>query len=412
METLTIDGALGAKLSVRIDRPSGRHTGVALFAHCFTCSKDIFAARTIARELAERGIVVVRFDFTGLGSSEGEFASTNFSSNVGDILKVVEALRGGVGAPQLLIGHSLGGAAVLVAAPQIPEVRAVATIAAPAEANHVLKNFAADVSRIEADGEAEVSLAGRPFRIRREFIEDLENHSVEKSVARMNAALLLLHAPRDATVGVENAAKIFTAAKHPKSFVSLDGADHLLSRHADARYAALVIAAWATRYVAEEAPPEAESVAADHAGVRAVSAGGRFRTRLEVGGHTLAADEPKSYGGDETGPTPYDLVAAGLAACTLMTMRMYGERKGWTVEATVDVSHGKVHQQDCTDCVSAEPGPDGRIDRFERTIRFAPGTDSEQRARLLEIADRCPVHRTLERGAAIITREEPAGSGR
>ncbi len=365
----------------------------------------------MARELAERGIVTVSFDFTGLGSSEGEFASTNFSSNVGDILAVVERLRAEVGAPQLLIGHSLGGAAVLVAAPQIPEVKAVATIAAPAEATHVLHNFAADVSRIESEGEAEVRLAGRPFRIRREFIDDLANHHVEASVARMRAALLILHSPTDATVGIENASRIFAAAKHPKSFISLPGADHLLSAHSDARYAAAVIAAWAERYVAAgEAAPEMATVAADHVGVRAVSAGGRFGTRLTVGPHTLPADEPKSYGGDETGPTPYDLVSAGLAACTLMTMRMYGERKGWRVDATVDVSHGKVHADDCADCADAVAGSDGRIDRFERTIRFGAGTPEEERMRLLEIADRCPVHRTLERGAAVVTREADAAS--
>jgi putative redox protein len=404
MDHLSIDGALGATLSVRVDRPAGGHTGVALFAHCFTCSKDIFAARTIARELTARGLVAVRFDFTGLGSSEGEFASTNFSSNVGDILKVVERLRGEVGAPELLIGHSLGGAAVLVAAPELPEVKAVATIGAPAEAVHVLHNFAADLSRIETEGEAEVRLAGRPFRIRREFVEDLRKHSVEAAVARMRKALLILHSPTDATVGVENAGRIFAAAKHPKSFVSLDGADHLLSAHADARYAASVIAAWSARYVGAGKAAE-ETTAADHAGVRATSAGGRFATRLAVGGHRLRADEPRSDGGDETGPTPYDLVSAGLAACTLMTMRLYGERKGWAVDATVDVSHGKVHAADCTDCADAAPGSDGRIDRFERTIRFGTATSPEERARLLEIAGRCPVHRTLERGAAVVTKD-------
>lgn len=406
MEHLSIDGALGAKLSARIDRPDGPARGVALFAHCFTCSKDIFAARTIARELAERGIVTVRFDFTGLGSSEGEFASTNFSSNVDDILRVVERLRGAVGAPSLLIGHSLGGAAVLVAAPRIPEVKAVATIAAPAEAAHVLHNFAADLSRIETEGEAEVRLSGRPFRIRREFIEDLRNHSVEASVASMRAALLLLHSPTDATVGIENAARIFAAAKHSRSFISLPGADHLLSAHVDARYAAAVIAAWAERYVATGEPPEMAAVAADHAGVRAVSAGGRFGTVITVDRHTITADEPKSHGGDEKGPTPYDLVSAGLAACTLMTMRMYGERKGWRVDATVDVTHERIHTVDCADCTEATPGADGRIDRFERIIRFGEGTDEEERVRLLEIAERCPVHRTLERGAAIVTHEE------
>lgn len=405
MEQLTVEGARGAKLSVRVDRPEGTPAAVALFAHCFTCSKDIFAARTVARQLAARGIATVRFDFTGLGSSEGEFASTDFSSNVGDLVRVADALRETVGAPQLLIGHSLGGAAVLVAAAQIPEARAVATIGAPADAEHVVHNFAAHLDRIEEEGEAEVTLAGRKFTIRREFVEDLRQHRVEEAARTLKAALLVLHAPLDRTVGIENASRIFAAARHPKSFVSLDDADHLLSDHADAAYAADVIAAWASRYVSRAAAPAEEAaVGADHAGVRATAAGGRFGTHLVVNGHRLRADEPKSVGGDETGPTPYDYVSAGLASCTLMTMRMYAERKGWTVDATVDVHHGKVHQKDCEDCASGTPGSDGRIDRFERVIRFGPGTLPEHRARLTEIANRCPVHLTLERGAAIVTR--------
>jgi len=407
MEQLTVEGAHGAKLSVRIDGPAGRPAAVALFAHCFTCSKDVFAARTIARQLAARGIATVRFDFTGLGSSEGEFASTDFSSNVGDLVKVADRLREEIGAPQLLVGHSLGGAAVLVAAAHIPEVRAVATIGAPCDAGHVVRNFAAHLDRIEEDGEAEVTLAGRTFTIRREFVEDLREHRVEAAAARLKAALLVLHAPRDETVGIDNASRIFAAARHPKSFVSLDEADHLLSNHDDAAYAANVIAAWASRYVAHAAAgQEEEAVGADHAGVRASDAGGRFRTRIAVNGHAMMVDEPKSVGGDEAGPTPYDYVAAGLAACTLMTMRMYAARKGFAVDATVDVHHGKVHHRDCADCADAVPGKDGRIDRFERVVRFGPGTLPQHRGRLMEIADRCPVHLSLERGAAVVTRRE------
>ena len=409
MDALEVDGALGAKLAARIDKPEGKVKAVALFAHCFTCSKDVFAARTVARELAVQGIATVRFDFTGLGSSDGEFASTDFSSNVGDIVKVAEAMREAIGAPQLLIGHSLGGAAVLVAASQIPEVKAVATIAAPADADHVIENFSADVSRIEADGEAKVQLAGREFTIRREFLEDLRSQTVEECVRKLSASLLVMHGPLDQTVSIDNATRIFVAAKHPKSFVSLDEADHLLTDRAVARYAATVIAAWASRYTvsaseeaADEAPP---ALASEHDGVRAVSLGGTFATGLSTGGHALIADEPRSVGGDERGPTPYDYVAAGLAACTLMTMRMYAQKKGFEVEATVDVSHGKVHSKDCEDCADAEPNKAGRIDRFARTIRFGEGTDDAQRARLLEIADRCPVHLTLERGAAVVTEE-------
>ncbi|MEM8552432.1 MAG: alpha/beta fold hydrolase [Pseudomonadota bacterium] len=401
MDAFTVEGALGANLAARIDRPDGPIEAVALFAHCFTCTKDILAARSISKQLSKRGIATVRFDFTGLGHSQGEFASSHFSSNVGDLVRVADAMRGGIGAPQLLIGHSLGGAAVLVAAAQIPEVRAVATIAAPADAEHVTHNFQADLQRIQEDGEARVLLAGRPFTIRREFLDDLQQHKVEASAAALKAALLVLHAPLDQTVGIENATRIFVAAKHPKSFVSLDQADHLLSDYQNARYAADVIAAWASRYV--DARAKYTSGVA-HEGVRATSLGGKFRTRLTVDGHALLADEPASVGGDETGPTPYDYVAAGLAACTLMTMRMYGERKGWAVDAAVDVVHGKIHARDCEDCMGAEPDKAGRIDRFERTVRFGEKTALDHRPKLLEIAARCPVHLTLERGAAVVTR--------
>ncbi|WP_108659671.1 bifunctional alpha/beta hydrolase/OsmC family protein [Acuticoccus kandeliae] len=408
MDRLEVEGALGAKLSVRIDRPDGPHSAVALFVHCFTCGKDIFAARDIARQLAAEGFACARFDFTGLGSSEGEFASTDFSSNVGDILKVVDALRDTLGAPQLLIGHSLGGAAVLVAARAVKEVRAVATIAAPADAAHVKKTLDADLARIESEGQASVRLGDRAFTIRREFIDDLDRHSVTDAVAGLKAALLVLHAPRDSVVGIENATEIFLAAKHPKSFVSLDDADHLLSNHDDARYAAEVIAAWALRYVEAPARPmrrlEEEAV---RMGALATSAGGAFRTEIALSGHSLVADEPKDVGGEGSGPTPYDLLAAGLAACTLMTMRLYGARKGWTVDATVSVDHGKVHKEDCDDCADGRAGKDGRIDRFERHIHFGPGTDPGHRARLLEIADRCPVHKTLELGAVVVTKAQP-----
>ncbi|XWN29169.1 MAG: alpha/beta fold hydrolase [Devosia sp.] len=407
MDRLNVAGALGAKLAARIDEPEGPARGTALFAHCFTCSKDIFAARTVARELSRLGFIVVRFDFTGLGSSQGEFASTDFSSNVGDIVKVADAMREGIGAPSLLVGHSLGGAAVIKAANQISEVKAVATIGAPADAEHVIDNFAADVDHIEEHGEAKVTLSGRTFTIRKEFLDDLRQQSVVSEAAALKAALLVLHAPLDQQVGVENASRIFLAAKHPRSFVSLDDADHLLTNRRDGTYAADVISAWASRYLPASDTPMDEAVAtAEGAGegdVRASDAGGKFKTDLRVGRHQLVADEPLSVGGTDTGPTPYDYVASGLAACTLMTMRLYAERKSITFEATVDVSHSKVHADDCSDCADATPGKDGRIDRFARTIRFAPGTDPAVRDKLLSIADRCPVHLTLERGAAIVT---------
>ncbi len=399
--SLTIDGALGAKLATRLDLPAGPLKAVALFAHCFTCGKDILAARTIAKRLSERGIAVARFDFTGLGSSEGEFASTNFSSNVGDLVSVAEVVAEEVGAPSLLIGHSLGGAAVLVAAAQIPSVRAVATIGAPSDAEHVTHNFAADLDAIAADGEARVSLGGRPFTIRQSFVDDLKNHKVTQSAASLKAALLVAHAPLDATVGISNATDIFVAAKHPKSFLSLDNADHLLSRRADSAYAADVIAAWAMRFVGQPDVQSPPVRAVD--GVLASSAGGKFRTAITAGRHPIVADEPVDYGGGDTGPTPYDLAAAALAACTLMTMRLYAERKGFTVDATVNVQHDKVHAADCEACLTIEPDKAGRVDLFRRTIAFGAGHSAQEREKLLEIADKCPVHRTLERGAAVVT---------
>nr|WP_255720611.1 alpha/beta fold hydrolase [Acuticoccus kalidii] len=384
-------------MSVRIDRPEGEPVAVALFAHCFTCNKDIFASRAISSQLAAEGIVCVRFDFTGLGSSEGEFASTDFSSNVDDLVRVADALRETIGAPQLLVGHSLGGAAVLVAAPRIPEVKAVATIGAPADAEHVTKNFEMDLSRIQSEGEAAVKIEGRPFTIRKSFLDDLESQSVTRAAEELKAALLVMHAPRDERVGIENATRIFLAAHHPKSFVSLDDADHLLKRHEDGAYVAGVIAAWAARYI-ETGPAKMRRESAV-----ARTAGGPFRTDVRVNEHPLRVDEPIEAGGENTGPTPYDLLSSALAACSLMTMRLYAERKGWTVDATVSVDHGKVHKDDCAACADVEAGADGRVDRFDRHIVFGPGTDPEHRTRLVEIANRCPVHRTLERGAGVVT---------
>ncbi|WP_226577900.1 bifunctional alpha/beta hydrolase/OsmC family protein [Acuticoccus sediminis] len=403
MTELKVKGALGAELAALVDRPAGPIRAVALFAHCFTCGKDLRAAKIIARRLADKGIATVRFDFTGLGASGGEFASTHFSSNVGDLVKMADAMREGIGAPQILIGHSLGGAAVLVAASQIPEVKAVATIAAPADAEHVTHNFAADLARIEEDGEARVTLAGREFTIRREFLEDLRTHQVTDHVRALKAALLVLHAPLDNYVGIDNATRIFVAARHPKSFVSLGSADHLLSNPDDAQYAADIVAAWVSRFVLET---PARDVSGPPDGARAVALDGAFKTALTASGYPLIADEPAEIGGEGAGPTPYDLLSSALAACTLMTMRMYGARKGWSVDATVDVTHGKVHKDDCEECMDVDAGKDGRIDRFERVIRFGPGTDPENHARLAEIANRCPVHLTLERGAAVVTRTE------
>ena len=405
-EKLTFSGADGAELAARLDLPAGPPRAYALFAHCFTCTKDIFAAARIAAGLAAQGIAVLRFDFTGLGHSQGEFANTNFSSNVADLLRAADYLRETRAAPKILIGHSLGGAAVLAAAPDIPEAVAVATVGAPAEPAHVQHLFQAARPEIEAKGEAEVLLAGRPFRIRKQFLEDIEKQKLAASIGAMRKALMVFHAPRDATVGIENAGEIFQAAKHPKSFVSLDDADHLLSRKQDAVYVANVLAAWAGRYL--DQPDETEAPQAAPGTVVVQETGeGRFTQRIAAGKHALGADEPADYGGDDTGPTPYDLLLAGLGACTTMTVRMYAARKRLPLDrVTVTLSHKKIHAEDCAGCETRE----GRIDRIARSLTLEGPLDEAQQARLLEIADKCPVHRTLKSEVLIETELVPTGS--
>jgi putative redox protein len=389
-ERLDFVGSGGEKLAARLDRPIGVERGTALFAHCFTCSKDLAAASRISRALAERGFAVLRFDFTGLGHSEGEFANTNFSSNVEDLVHAAEALRARGTPPGLLIGHSLGGAAVLAAAGRIPEVRAVATLGAPADPSHVEKLFTHAREQIEREGQAEVDLAGRRFTIRRQLLVDLESQRLADSIAGLRRALLVMHAPLDDTVGIENASRIFQAARHPKSFVSLDGADHLLTRKQDAEYAAEVLSAWAGRFLAT--PEAGPSAAGDEVVVREVEPS-RFAQDIAVGAHALRADEPRSLGGDDTGPTPYGLLLAALGACTAMTVRLYARRKQWPLEGVeVRLRHDKIHAADCAECETQA----AKIDRIEKGIVLQGELSDEQRERLLEIADRCPVHRTLQ----------------
>jgi putative redox protein len=400
-EKIEFIGSQGVKLAARLELPdSGVPKAYALFAHCFTCTKDIFAAARIASGLADAGVAVLRFDFTGLGHSEGEFANTNFSSNVGDLVSAADFLRESYEAPKIIIGHSLGGAAVLAAAPRMPEALAVATIGAPAEPAHVQHLFQEARPEIEAKGEAEVLLAGRPFRIQKQFLEDIEGHKLAETLGGLKKALLVFHAPRDATVGIENAGKIFAAAKHPKSFVSLDDADHLLSRKSDAVYVATVLAAWATRYMADNA--EEPKLTAESGTVVVQETGaGRFTQRILASGHALSADEPASVGGDNSGPTPYDLLLAGLGACTSMTLRIYAARKLLPLErVTVTLKHDKIHAEDCADCETKA----GRIDHIVRQIQVEGTLDEAQRSKLLEITDKCPVHRTLESEVKIETR--------
>ena len=412
IERITFPGSQDAELAARLDLSAGPPRAFALFAHCFTCGKDIKAASRIATALTDAGFGVLRFDFTGLGNSEGEFANTNFTSNTDDVLAAVDWLRTEHRAPQLLIGHSLGGAAVLAIAGEIPEIRAVATIGAPSDPAHVTGIFQSSVEEIQASGQAQVQLAGRPFTIRKQFLDDLRNHVVVERVATSKKALLVLHSPVDNTVGIDNAGEIFDAAKHPKSYVSLDGADHLLTKATDAAFAASMIAGFANRYVDDESgaldAPKASAPV-----VVAETTQGPFLNHVVVGQHRLLADEPTSIGGFDAGPAPYDFLGAALGACTSMTLRMYADRKKLPLDRiTVEVSHGKVHADDCLECAENDAvfsgiaeGRTNMIDRFERVITIEGDdlTDAD-RAKLLAIADKCPVHRTLENASVIGTR--------
>lgn len=392
-------GALGAELAARLDTPLLPPRAYALFAHCFTCSKDSKAASFISSALTEHGIAVLRFDFTGLGASDGDFANTGFSSNVADLVAAADWLRANHGAPAILVGHSLGGAAVLAAAGRIPEVRAVATLGAPYEPAHVKGMLKSSVAEIEAQGEATVELAGRRFRIRREFLADLDAQPQHEAIAKLRRALLVMHSPVDDTVPVDNATGIFVAAKHPKSFVSLDTADHLLTRRDDARYAASVLAAWAGRFV----PLADTHRIAGEVGevIVAETREGKFTQTIAAAGHALRADEPQSLGGLGSAPGPYDYLLAGLGACTTMTVRMYADLKKLPLDRiSVRLKHEKIHAADCADCETKE----GKIDRIEREIRFEGALDDTQRAKLLEIADKCPVHRTLHGEVKVVTR--------
>lgn len=398
-EKLEFEGSQGGTLAARLDRPKAPPRGFALFAHCFSCSKDTLAASRIARALAAQGIAVLRFDFTGLGHSEGEFANTNFSSNIQDLLRAADYLRATRAAPSILIGHSLGGAAVLVAAAKIPEVKAVVTIGAPADAAHVRQQFLDDLETIERDGEARVRLAGRPFTIRRQFLDDIDGQNVLAAAQGLKAALLVAHAPRDETVGIDNATRIFVAAKHPKSFLSLDDGDHLLSGAGHAAHAARVIAAWAERYALTDplpAPPDAP--AGNNSALVQETGKGAYLSWAATGEARFLVDEPESYGGFDAGPAPFQLLSAALAACTTITLRMYADRKGWTLgRISTRVTHAK-----------SDAGDDGPArDVFTRAISVEGELSGEQTEKLVEIANKCPVHRTLERSSRIETGYEP-----
>jgi putative redox protein len=395
-------GSEGQRLAAALDTPDGEITAYALFAHCFTCGKDVLGAKRIAVALAAKGIAVLRFDFTGLGSSEGDFANSTFSSNVADLVRAANHLRETRQVPTLLIGHSLGGAAILAAASQIPEAKAVVTIAAPSDPAHVTHLFEGHIDDIRKHGEVEVSLAGRPFRIKREFLDDVAEHGLMEHITKLHKALLIMHSPTDDTVGIDNATRIFVAARHPKSFVSLADADHLLSGKRDATYAADVIAAWAERYIEPEIiEPAVEVPVAPRNVVVRETRNSKFQQTVTVGPHRMLADEPVAAGGQDSGPGPYDFVLAGLGACTSMTMRLYADRKALPLErVTVTLKHSKIHAEDCAECETRE----GMLDEIDRTISMEGALDADQRKRLMEIADKCPVHRTLTSEVRIVTK--------
>lgn len=396
---LQFEGSQGADLAGLLESPDAEPLAYVLFAHCFTCTKDVVAASRISRALVGKGYAVMRFDFTGLGGSDGDFANTNFSSNVQDLVRAADYLRAEYKAPRLLIGHSLGGTAILKAAHAIPESTAVVTIGSPADAEHVAKQFVCDLDAIERDGEAEVSLAGRAFKIRKQFVDDIRENK-DTHVNELRKALLVLHSPIDNTVSIQQAEQIFVAAKHPKSFVSLDDADHLLRKKSDAEYVADTITGWASRYVPESSESTLEKVERGH--LLVTERDRKFAQTVSSDDHQWIADEPSGVGGNNLGPDPYEHLLAALGTCTAMTMRMYANRKKWPVErVSVELDHQREHGEDCLECDETHK----QIDVINRSITVSGDLTEEQMSRMMEIADKCPVHRTLHNKLVIKTEQ-------
>ena len=386
---ITFENAAGIQLAAAIELPVKPIKYYALFAHCFSCGKDIVAASRISRSLASIGIAVLRFDFTGIGNSDGDFKNTNFSSNIEDILAATNYLREHYEAPQLLIGHSLGGTAVLNAASDVPECKAVVSIGSPATADHILEQFPEERKQLENEQEVSVNVGGKPFKIKRQFVADVEAQSTTDKISQLRKALLVFHSPVDNIVPIDEATRIFVAAKHPKSFITLDKADHLLSNAQDSEYVANTIAAWAVRYVNRD---EKETQKVNKGEILIGEGNHKFLREVASDDHTWLSDEPNAFGGDNLGPDPYEQLLSSLGTCTSMTLRMYANHKGWPVDdIKVELKHSREHEKDC----EAPDKANCKIEVIEKTLTIEGDLDEQQTSRLLEVADRCPVHKTL-----------------
>lgn len=395
-QKVTFKNSDGHHLSGRLDFPLiHKPKAYVLFAHCFTCSKNLKSVEHISRAFTQEGMAVLRFDFTGLGQSEGDFSDTNFTSNLSDLRDAYKFLETNFEAPQIIVGHSLGGAAVLYVAAELANVKAVATIGAPSAPDHVTHLLANGRAELETKGKAEVNIGGRPFCIKKQFLDDLESKQRSGVIKNLGKSLLIIHSPQDTIVGIENAQEIYSKAMHPKSFISLDGADHLMSKEPDARYVGMVIANWAMRYIEVNEP--AKSSESEEVTTRLGEQG--YTTEIVAGRHQLVADEPLNVGGNDVGPTPYGYLLSGLGACTAMTLRMYADHKKIDLqEVEVKLTHEKINKNN-------DERPKVKIDQIKRRIKLTGKLTDEQRKRLIEIADRCPVHKTLEGDPEILTEE-------
>ncbi|GAB3646970.1 bifunctional alpha/beta hydrolase/OsmC family protein [Echinicola sediminis] len=397
---LKVRNKKGQALQAHLELPANQKPKhYAIFAHCFTCNSDLTAVRTISRALTTYGFGVVRFDFTGLGGSEGQFSESSFSANVSDLLAVNEFLKENYREAELLVGHSLGGAAVLVAASKLPAVSAITTIAAPASLGHVKHLISKQADNIPEEGEVQVTIGGRPFLINKDFIDDLDQTALSSIVKSLRKPLLIMHAPGDKTVGIENAEELYHQAFHPKSFITLDGADHLLTQRKDSDYVGRMIGAWSQRYFEEE-----DNSMLDRKGEQLVAhldvENDEFTTRIQTSKHTFLSDEPTDVGGDGFGPSPYDFLSAALASCTVMTIKLYAERKGWDLkEVYAYITYSKKHSDD----LKVDVEQPGNLDFLSKKLKFVGNLDKKQQEKLKEIASKCPVHRTLQTQTVIET---------